>query len=195
AHAARDTEELDGLDVDDIMTADLVTIDADASIDTARQKMREHNISRLVVMDGDDLAGVITTLDTLRTMVERESSTAGTGNKGGRTPGTAAGEVRGEKQSLSDIPVREIMQPADEIDAELVDAGTGVAEALNIIKGSNALEVIVVEDGAPVGIVTVKDVVDVVASHEAVQSLRVQLTGPEVPAEKQAIHDKIETQL
>ncbi len=195
AHAARDTDELDGLVVEDVMTADLITVDADASIDTARKQMRENNISRLVVMDGDDLAGVITTLDTLRTMVERESSTAGSGNKGGRTPGTAAGEVRGESGNLSDIPVSELMQPTEEIDAELVETGTGIGTALDIIRDSSALEVVVMEDGAPVGIVTVKDVVDVIASHEAVDSLLVQLTGPEVPAEKQAIHDKIETQL
>ncbi|MDY6762048.1 MAG: CBS domain-containing protein [Candidatus Nanohaloarchaea archaeon] len=180
AYGARDAEELDGITVDDIMTSELVTVQADASFDTARKKMREHSISRLVVMDEGELAGVISTLDTLRTMVERQQMTQG--------------EVRGEKGSLSDVPVSELMQRTDEIDAELVDAGTGVREALDIIAGTDALEVVVV-DGGPAGIVTVKDVVDVVASHEAVESLLVQLTGPEVPAEKQAIHDKIETRL
>ncbi|MDY6769612.1 MAG: HPF/RaiA family ribosome-associated protein, partial [Candidatus Nanohaloarchaea archaeon] len=109
--------------------------------------------------------------------------------------GVAAGDVTGEKKSLSNIPVSELMQPTEEIDAEIVEPGTGLVDAIGIIEDNDVLEVVAVDDGEPVGIVTVKDVVDVAASHEAVDSLLVQLTGPEVPAEKQAIHDKIETQL
>ncbi|MDY6770032.1 MAG: CBS domain-containing protein, partial [Candidatus Nanohaloarchaea archaeon] len=195
AYAAADAEELEQLSVADVMTGELITVDASAPLDTARRTMMDEGVSRLVVMDGDELAGVITTIDILRAMVGRDQMSGGTSGRTGSMPGPAGGEVTGEKESLSDVPVRELMQSLDELDAELVDPSTDLSEAVHVIEDSHALEVVAVEDGDPVGIVTVKDVVDVVASHEAVDSLLVQLTGPEVPEEKQVIHDKIETQL
>lgn len=196
AYAAADTEELASASVADIMTQELVTTTADVSIETARRTMMDNNISRLVVLDDDgDLAGIISTLDTLRSMIMRDQMSGGTGNKGGRTPGTAAGEVKGEKGRLSDIPVREIMQSTVEIDAELVEPGTPLTDAIHRIEETTALEVVVMEDDEPVGLVTLKDVLDFIAAHEQVDSLLVELTGPEVPEEKKAIHDKIENRI
>ncbi|MDY6773997.1 MAG: CBS domain-containing protein, partial [Candidatus Nanohaloarchaea archaeon] len=107
----------------------------------------------------------------------------------------AAGDRKGEKENLSDVPVRELMQPTEEIDAEFVETGTALSDAVRTIEENDVLEVVVVDEDEPVGIVTLKDVLDFIAAHEAVESLMVQLTGPEVPEEKRAIHTKIENQV
>jgi len=51
--------------IKDIMSAPLITIDKDAGILTAMRKMRERKISRLVVMEGDVLKGVISERDVI----------------------------------------------------------------------------------------------------------------------------------
>lgn len=52
--------------IKDIMSAPLITIDKDAGILTAMRKMRECKISRLVVMEGDVLVGVISERDVIK---------------------------------------------------------------------------------------------------------------------------------
>ncbi|MDY6773998.1 MAG: CBS domain-containing protein, partial [Candidatus Nanohaloarchaea archaeon] len=78
AYAAREAEELGGVTVDDVMTQELVTVGEDDSFDTARRKMMDGHISRLVVLDeNESLSGIITSLDTLRAMVPREEMEGG----------------------------------------------------------------------------------------------------------------------
>ncbi|MCJ7479279.1 MAG: CBS domain-containing protein [Candidatus Nanohaloarchaeota archaeon QJJ-7] len=198
AYASKDMEEMSGLSVGDVMKEDLVKVEEDDSIDTARNRMLDNNISRLVVEDGDgNLSGVVSSLDTLRMMVPREEMEGGRKGGSGKEAGTvAAGDKKGEKGSLSDVPVKELMRTSEEIDAEFVEGeDVPLSRALEIIQENDVLEVVVVDGKDALGIVTLKDVVDFIASHEAVDSLMVQLTGPEVPEEKKAVHDKIENQV
>lgn len=193
--AARDTEELEGVKVHDVMTAEPVTVEEDTSLETARKRMSEENISRLVVVDDQgELSGVISTLDTLRAMVTRDQMSSGTGSASRRgTPTSASGDRKGEKGSLSDVPVREMMQTTDEIDAAIIEDGDAtLRDAIDIMERTGALEIVPVDGRTPEGILTMVDIVNYIASTEMVESLLVQLTGPEVPEEKAAIHTKIE---
>ncbi|MFB6265894.1 MAG: CBS domain-containing protein [Candidatus Nanohaloarchaea archaeon] len=192
---AKNAEEFDGVSVSDVMVRDLLTVESGERFETARKKMRDNNVSRLVVVDGDgNLEGVITSLDTLRAMVPRDEMSGGTGQKSKGFP-RGSGDRKGEKESMSDIPVRELMQAADEIDAEIIQGGGSLKDAVETVERSGATELVVVEDREPVGLVTLKDVIDFVASHEQVEALRVELAGPEVPEEKAAIHSKIENKV
>jgi CBS domain-containing protein len=47
--------------VESFMTAPVVTVESDESIDVAAELMREHSIRRLPVVDDGDLVGVLTT--------------------------------------------------------------------------------------------------------------------------------------
>ncbi len=51
--------------VDGVMTAPVVTIDADDDVRTAYERFREHPIRRLVVTAGDEVVGVLTIDDLL----------------------------------------------------------------------------------------------------------------------------------
>ncbi|NCS70919.1 MAG: CBS domain-containing protein [Candidatus Aenigmarchaeota archaeon CG_4_10_14_0_8_um_filter_37_24] len=49
--------------VEEMMTKDVITIDADAELNDACQTMVDHKIKRLPVLDGGQLVGIITTTD------------------------------------------------------------------------------------------------------------------------------------
>jgi CBS domain-containing protein/ribosome-associated translation inhibitor RaiA len=182
-YPARNTDELKGVTVADLMTDDVMTVEADASHETARKIMQENNISRLPVLDdADELVGIITSNDLLRAMVPREQM--------------AKGDYKADKDSLSDVPVSELMQGDDEYDALIIeDDGLAVAEAIDRLSRNNKKELVVAADDHPVGILTLKDVVDHTAGHAERERLRVDLTGPDVPEEKAAIMEKVETAL
>lgn len=142
----------------------------------------DNNISRLPVLNNDDLSGVITSNDLLRTMIPREQMTKG--------------DYKSHKDSLSEIPVREVMKKTESFDATIIDDhGTTVTSAIDAMQQNNKREVIVTNDNKPTGILTLKDVVDFIAGHEAVEGIHVQLSGVDVDEEKQVITDKVETQL
>ncbi len=182
ADAAKETDELQPVDVEDLMTPNVITIDEDKSHETARELMMDNNISRLPVLNNDDLSGVITSNDLLRAMIPREQM--------------QKGDYKAHKDSLSDIPVREVMKKTESFDATIIDDHDAtVTSAIDAMQQNNKREVVVINDNTPSGILTLRDVVDFVARHEAVEGIQVQLSGVDVDEEKAAITDKVETQL
>jgi len=61
---------LAGLCVRDAMVTDVVSVDADAPLREVAEQLVEHRIHRLVVTEGDRLAGIVTTLDLARLIAE-----------------------------------------------------------------------------------------------------------------------------
>ncbi|RZN63188.1 CBS domain-containing protein [Methanonatronarchaeum sp. AMET6-2] len=55
--------------VSEIMTEEIISISGDSTLDDAMVKLDEHDISRLLVMDGDEPIGIITMRDILRRLV------------------------------------------------------------------------------------------------------------------------------
>lgn len=178
---ARDADELQGRSIDEIMTADVITTENDASHETARKLLMDNNISRLpVINDAGELVGVITSNDLFRGMVPREQM--------------SKGDYKSTKDNLSDIPVSEVMRLEDEYNRTIIDdEQLSLREAIDRMQENGKLELIIVSDDRPTGIVTMKDFVDFFAGHEVVNQLQVALTGADVPEEKAAIHDKVET--
>ncbi|WP_222920304.1 CBS domain-containing protein [Natrinema sp. SYSU A 869] len=64
---ARDVDpvERDAYTVEDVMTTELQTISPDSDAMTAIERMREHDIGRLLVVDDDDLVGLISRTDVM----------------------------------------------------------------------------------------------------------------------------------
>ncbi|MBA2530267.1 MAG: CBS domain-containing protein [Euzebyales bacterium] len=63
ARAVAAGQDPNSMKVSDIMTADLVTVSPDADVSEARQQMAQAQLDRLLVMEGDQLAGIISEAD------------------------------------------------------------------------------------------------------------------------------------
>ena len=55
--------------VGDVMTAEPFTVQADASVEDVATLLVDRDVSRLPVLDGDELVGIVTKSDVLRSMV------------------------------------------------------------------------------------------------------------------------------
>jgi len=90
-------EHLDTLTVADIYTENVVSIAADATLGQAINRLREHGISRLPVVDEDGLlAGVVTTHDVVEFATRSVEK-------------TTRGDRSGEGDRLLDLPVSDVM--------------------------------------------------------------------------------------
>ena len=89
-------DNLDALDVGDIYTTDPVTVTEDATLGRVINRLREHGISRLPVVEDGSLAGVVTVHDVVNVVV-RDMSKA------------TVGDRRGEVERVLDLPVSDMM--------------------------------------------------------------------------------------
>jgi len=90
-------DSLDALTVEQIQTSDVVTIGEKAHVGQAINRLREHGVSRLPVVDEDDsLVGVLTTHDIVDFVV-RDADRQGRGDR------------RGDIDRMLDLPVYDLM--------------------------------------------------------------------------------------
>ncbi|WP_049927373.1 CBS domain-containing protein [Halopiger goleimassiliensis] len=90
-------DNLDTLTVEDIYTADPVTLEEDDGIGRAINQLREHGISRLPVLNENGyLSGVVTTHDIADFVIRKSNS-------------TTTGDRVGDTQRMLDVPVYDIM--------------------------------------------------------------------------------------
>jgi CBS domain-containing protein len=64
--------------VEDVMSAPVVTVDSDTSVDEAAQTMLDEEIGSLLVADGDDTVGVVTATDFLSDVAAGETDPSAT---------------------------------------------------------------------------------------------------------------------
>jgi CBS domain-containing protein len=57
-----------GLTVEDVMTQDVLTVKAEDDVQEVARQMIDLHIHRLLVCDGDEVVGIITTFDLLRAL-------------------------------------------------------------------------------------------------------------------------------
>ncbi len=65
-------DRLADMTVDDIMVTELVTVSPDADVAEVARTMRDQRVHRVLVVDGDRLAGLITTFDLIELIATRE---------------------------------------------------------------------------------------------------------------------------
>jgi CBS domain-containing protein len=113
----------------EVITKDVVSLPSDASIMDAARTMRDRDIGDVLVVEGDRLTGIVTDRDiVIRAIADGLSSTA-----------TTLGDLATE-----DVTV---LSPDDSVE-----------DAIRIMRDSAVRRVPVVEDGRPVGILSIGDV-------------------------------------
>ena len=138
---------------DEIMTAEVATVRADAPITEAIALMEERGVSGLPVLDEyGRLAGMLTEGDLLR---RAEMGTAGRGRPGWLdlllgSGGSASDYVRSHGRRVEDLMTR---------DAVTVGPGTPVEEVVALMEQRRVKRVPVVQDGEVIGIVSRADLV------------------------------------
>ena len=113
--------------ISDVMTRDPKTVETNATIADAAKLMRDNDIGAILVTDGDELKGIVTDRDITVKAVADGQD--------------SSVEV---SQVFTESPVT--LSPDDTVD-----------DAINLVREHNVRRVPVVEDGKPVGIVSIGD--------------------------------------
>jgi CBS domain-containing protein len=112
----------------DVMTESPLALQATTSVQDAARTMRDANIGNVLVLDHNGVCGIVTDRDiVVRAIAE------------GHDPAT---------MELADVCTR---------DVTTVDADTSVEEAARVMRDGALRRVPVLEDGAPIGIVSLGD--------------------------------------
>jgi len=153
-------ENLDALTVGQIYTDEIITETTASTVGQAINRLREHGISRLPIVDGDDLRGIITTHDIVNFVVRDENRQ----EKGDRS---------GDRDRMLDLPVDNLMT-SPVLTAELSESVEAVVERMfdNDISGL----VVTGEEGGVDGIITKTDVLRALTFTEE-ESMDVQITN------------------
>jgi CBS domain-containing protein len=114
--------------VRDVMTTNPVTLPAEAPVLDAAKKMREADIGDVIVLDGDSICGVVTDRDIVVRVLAEEREPAGT--------------------KLGEICSRDLATVSP--DDDLTQAG-------DLMRERTVRRVPVVENGKPVGVVSMGD--------------------------------------
>jgi CBS domain-containing protein len=114
--------------VEEIMTRDPRTIDASGTVLDAARLMRDNDIGDVIVVDGDQVTGIVTDRDIVVRVVAE-----------GRDPGST--------------PVSEACTSG----VEAIEPGASVDDALRLMRENDIRRLPVVEGGRPVGIVSLGD--------------------------------------
>ncbi len=156
-------ENLDALTVEDIYTADPVTLQEDDGVGKAINHLREHGISRLPVLNENGyLTGVVTTHD-IADFVIRENHTTTTGDRVGDT------------QRLLDVPVYDIMNSP--VSTTTLDATA--EEAVRTMLDNDYAGLMVTpedDDRTVIGVITKTDVLRALTFTEE-EHMDVQITN------------------
>ncbi|WP_248905314.1 CBS domain-containing protein [Halocatena marina] len=172
-------ENLSVLSVSDIHTSDVIAITEDATLGESLNRLREHGISRLPVVEDDGtLTGIITT-DDLAEFIVRDPDQPHKGNRASDT------------ERLLEVPVYDFMSSP----VETTTLETTVDEAVTTMldRGYDGLIVTPEYDELVAGVLTKTDVLRALTYTEE-DVLDVQITNAELlrTTTKQQIHDRIE---
>lgn len=141
---------LKGVKVRDVMTRDPVVISVDDTIGKAVSLMRDVGVSRLPVVDNNELRGIITLHDLItRIILPREKS--------------SIGDVIGEKVRTLSYRVRDIMTTP----VHTAFPWEPVQRALDRMEQYDIDSLVVVEDRKVVGIITLIDILIPIARLES----------------------------
>lgn len=183
-------KEFENYSTKNLASTGLINVFEDDPLDKARNTMLDNNISRLPVLDSEGkLTGILRSTDLLKMLIPKESpNPGGTSGKSLKDTQIAGG---GEKESMSDISVDQVMETTP-----LEIEGFGSAKtAVNRMIEAEKSDIIIVDGDYPQAILTVKDFVDYIEDQGPKDFVLVNLVGLEVDEEKAAVHNKIETQL
>jgi CBS domain-containing protein len=177
---------LDAATVREAATADLVTLNPDATFGEAIHTFRENRRTHLPVVENDTAVGILSLYDVTGLTVRaarqstggevsgRDSFGGGVSASTGRTHG-GFGAREGEAARVLDLPIRDLMTaPVHTVDP---DATLDVAVDRMFEMGTSSL--LVTDDGHPDGVLTKDDVLDAL-TWEAGGNRAVQVYGTDL---------------
>ncbi len=147
--------------VRDVMSRDLIVVNPRSTIGQAIVLMREHGVSRLPVVEGDKLVGILTIHDVIVKVIQpRERATRG--------------EFAGEKLRTLSHQVKEIMTPA----VITASPDEPLSKAIRRMFENDVSCLVVVHDRRPIGIITRSDILEPIAAlaKEEKPAISVQLS-------------------
>ncbi len=154
-------DSLDAITVGDIYTENPITIHEDANVGQAINRLREHGVSRLPVVDDEELVGIITTHDIVDFVV-RDDQRQGRGDRSG------------DLDRMLDIPVYDLF--SSPVLTTSTDENVEVAVRRMLDNDVAGLVVTDETETAATGVVTKTDVLRALTFTEEEQ-LDVQITN------------------
>ena len=164
--AAADTEYGDEA-VRSYMTSPVTTIEADESVGKALKYFKEHDVSRLPVVEDGRTVGIVTMDDIVNRVIHPEEKAKGL---------EQYGEYIGEKKHYLKMPVRGIM-----VEKLLVmPPDASLREVIRAMQEHGLRGMLLGEAGDVTGIVTKKDLLEPIAAMAAAEAVPfvVQFAGP-----------------
>lgn len=161
-------------DVEEVYTPDLVTIRPETTFGQALARFRNHGITHLPVVDGDNVVGMVSLTDVLQLAV-REMHRVGGGSSTGAAGSaqglfrTQSGQRTVERDSVLQTPIRDLMSEH----VATASPSEGLDAAIDRMNDRGVSSLVVVDDG-PIGILTTTDALEALA-REPEESLHVQL--------------------
>ena len=159
-------DNLAALDVEDVYTRDVVSVEPDTVIGEVIHTIRTQKFTRVPVVDGTDAVGMISLYDLVdftTRKIEKEqggnnNAADGTGGVGSKSQGTGQGgmgERSGYEARLLDLPARDVMNSP----CATIELDAGLDEALTKMQdhGYSSLVVVPEDFASPAGIVTTTD--------------------------------------
>lgn len=143
---------LKDIKVREAMTTPVLAIDANASISQARATMRNNRVNRLVVLDNNKFAGLLTNYDIMQGYTKVRD----------RLP-----EMRSKEDSS--VTVGDMM----ERNPRFIDHDSGLSEAVRELVENHISSVLVMKKGRPVGMLTVMDVLESVVAKRRIEERRI----------------------
>jgi CBS domain-containing protein len=144
--------------VGDIMSTPVIAIDAKANVAQAASSMEKNKIARLVVLDTERLAGLISMRDILDNLTNPQQ----------RPPA-----FRSSSFSLSNVPVKNIMRTP----VYTIDYGMPADSAIRQLLENKISSLVVTRNNKPVGIISVRDIIEAAAATTAKVESRVMISG------------------
>jgi len=176
--------QLNVLSVDDVYTQDLITITPETTVGRVINIFRENAVSRVPVVDGGDLVGIVSLYDILGFSVREEDPDKGGGGVGDARGGSGGegggfGPRHGEADRMLDIPAEDVMNSP--VETATPDEPLDIATGRMLDRGFSSL-VVEGESGGPAGIITKTDVLRSLTwtdeSHMDVQISNVDFLEP-----------------
>lgn len=144
--------------VGEIMSTPVIAIDSDANIAQAGSVMEKNKIARLLVVDGGKLAGLLSQRDIFESLSNPQE----------RLP-----ERKSTQFSLSNISVKSMMKA----DVYTIDYGMPADTAIRDLLEKKVSSLVVTRGNKPVGIVTVRDIIEAAAAVTVKMQSKVIISG------------------
>lgn len=195
-------ENLGVLDVADVYTEELLTVESGDSLGDVVHAVRTHKFTRVPVVDDGEAVGMISLYDLVdftTRKVEREQGGShpgfdqhgGRGSRDKERTHTGWGDRAGDEARLLNLPVRDVMNAP--VATTTPDAGLDEALARMLEKGYSSLVVVPEEFTEPSGIVTKTDLLRALTWTED-ERYDVQVFGVDLMDDltREAVADRIE---